>query len=342
MNLAQNASPERFPAQPCGDCERSSDNRSCQSRQSIMAITLYQIMRAMLVVMRLRQPPRPQIQTWRSKRPKNSAYCLISKSKFCRRLLYLPVLSKSNPGWRTPKNNTDFRMVEDNMKIRYHCACLHYNRSVPVVTITGLRSMRPDVMFLAVARVMSPLCVVVAMILVSQLLCSASMAADNNIGPTHLKDYVACQFTSAEESQWKDQENSAFIRSRHAAVSELQKAPQQKEVKQALKAAEKATNDVSLTVAIDAISDINVRDAVQQSRRDAQMQVPQEFKTPDDLLCSRSLLGWQEAADIFGRRIANTYLVIQVVVRNLNPDSDYLIQDVIVAAPNTRFGSGRD
>jgi len=233
-------------------------------------------------------------------------------------------------------------MVEDNMKIRYHCACLHYNRSVPVVTITGLRSMRPDVLFLAVARVMSPLCVVVAMILVSQLLCSASMAADNNIGPTHLKDYVACQFTSAEESQWKDQENSAFIRSRHAAVSELQKAPQQKEVKQALKAAEKATNDVSLTVAIDAISDINVRDAVQQSRRDAQMQVPQEFKTPDDLLCSRSLLGWQEAADIFGRRIANTYLVIQVVVRNLNPDSDYLIQDVIVAAPNTRFGSGRD
>jgi hypothetical protein len=180
------------------------------------------------------------------------------------------------------------------------------------------------------------------LVIVFQLLCSASKAADANSVPAHLKDYVPCQFTLAEESKWKAEENSAFIRAQRAALSELQKAPQQKAVKQAQSEVAKAQSEVALTKAINSIADADLKDSVQKSAAAAQAQVPIEFKTPDDLLCSRSLLSWQEAADIFGRRIANTYLVIQVVVRNLNPNSDYLIQDVVVATPTTRFGSGRD
>jgi hypothetical protein len=48
--------------------------------------------------------------------------------------------------------------------------------------------------------------------------------------------------------------------------------------------------------------------------------------------CSQSLLTWKEANDIFGRRIADDYLAIQVVIRNLDPDHEFLVHDVQVAS----------
>ena len=184
----------------------------------------------------------------------------------------------------------------------------------------------------------------VALTLSCLSLSSGSEAAEKK-PPAHLKDYVSCQFTQAEEEAFKNQETTRLAKSKTAAQAELQGyPPKQKGVKKAKEAVEKAESESSLKAAITAIPDEAMRVQVQASVDAAANKVEPgpEFETPNDLLCSRSLLGWQETADIFGRRIANTYLAVQVVVRNLNQDSDYLIQDVILAAPNTKFGSGRD
>ena len=46
---------------------------------------------------------------------------------------------------------------------------------------------------------------------------------------------------------------------------------------------------------------------------------------PFDVSCSQSILTWEETKDIFGRRLADTYVAIQVVVRNLSPDKEFLM-----------------
>ncbi len=63
---------------------------------------------------------------------------------------------------------------------------------------------------------------------------------------------------------------------------------------------------------------------------------------PSDVACSQSLLSWSEASDAFGRRIASTYLVYQVNVRNLNAQKEFLMQDVQVAVDDHEFVAGRD
>jgi len=74
-----------------------------------------------------------------------------------------------------------------------------------------------------------------------------------------------------------------------------------------------------------------------------------QFKRPLDVSCSFSILGWQETSDVFGRRVANNYVAIQVNIRNLSKESEFLIHDVQIAvdtgmsmAQFGRFQSGRD
>jgi hypothetical protein len=78
-----------------------------------------------------------------------------------------------------------------------------------------------------------------------------------------------------------------------------------------------------------------------------------QYKAPDDVSCSMALLTWQETSDIFGRRVANTYVGIQVTVRNLNPVNEFLLHDIQVAVDTgiystdfsnelSRFQAGRD
>ncbi len=181
--------------------------------------------------------------------------------------------------------------------------------------------------------------------MVIQALCPNAAAVANKKTPASLKDYVSCQFTEAEEAAWKRQETTTFQRKQQAAANELEsESSKQKGVKHARAAVGKAQNELALKSAIQSIPSDDLKERV-QTAADTAISSPAdepEFNTPDDLLCSRSLLSWQETADIFGRRIANTYLAVQVVVRNLNQNSDYLIQDVVLAAPNTKFGSGRD
>jgi hypothetical protein len=73
------------------------------------------------------------------------------------------------------------------------------------------------------------------------------------------------------------------------------------------------------------------------------------FDRPNDVSCSFSVLQWKETSDNFGRRVANDYLAIQVTVRNLNKQTEFLIHDVQIAVDTGlnpiqfgRFEAARD
>ncbi len=48
----------------------------------------------------------------------------------------------------------------------------------------------------------------------------------------------------------------------------------------------------------------------------------------DDVACSISLLSYREAADVFGKRVANQYGVVQVTVRNNNSEHEFLLHQL--------------
>jgi hypothetical protein len=73
------------------------------------------------------------------------------------------------------------------------------------------------------------------------------------------------------------------------------------------------------------------------------------FDRPPDVSCSFSVLQWKETSDNFGRRVANDYIAIQVTVRNLNKQTEFLIHDIQIAvdtglnrAQFGRFEAARD
>jgi len=73
------------------------------------------------------------------------------------------------------------------------------------------------------------------------------------------------------------------------------------------------------------------------------------IERPEDVGCSFSVLDWKETSDIFGRRVANDYIAIQVNVRNLAENNEFLIHDIQVAVDTGlnmeqfgRFQVGRD
>jgi hypothetical protein len=75
----------------------------------------------------------------------------------------------------------------------------------------------------------------------------------------------------------------------------------------------------------------------------------QQFQPPDDVSCSMSVMSWKETSDIFGRRVANTFVAIQVTLRNLNTKNEFLVHDIQVAIDTGvspayfgRFQAGRD
>jgi hypothetical protein len=81
----------------------------------------------------------------------------------------------------------------------------------------------------------------------------------------------------------------------------------------------------------------------------------QLYAPPTDISCSVAVMGWREASDTFGRRVANQFLAIQVTVRNLNTRNEFLMHDIQVAVDTGlstdsyfwtqyagRFQAGRD
>lgn len=77
-------------------------------------------------------------------------------------------------------------------------------------------------------------------------------------------------------------------------------------------------------------------------------EVNNSFGPPPDVGCAISFLTYREASDIFGVRIAGTYIVVQLIVRNLNDSQEFLVQDVELAVDTglhgefSNFESGRD
>ena len=63
---------------------------------------------------------------------------------------------------------------------------------------------------------------------------------------------------------------------------------------------------------------------------------------PKDVGCSASIMDWRETSDIFGRRIADTYIAIQVNVRNVNVDNEFLLHDIQIAMDDAPGVLGRD
>jgi hypothetical protein len=72
------------------------------------------------------------------------------------------------------------------------------------------------------------------------------------------------------------------------------------------------------------------------------------LQRPADIGCAMSILSWAETHQAYGRLVANEYIAIQVVVRNLNRDQQFVLHDVefaVNADPTGRLGryfSGRD
>ncbi len=73
------------------------------------------------------------------------------------------------------------------------------------------------------------------------------------------------------------------------------------------------------------------------------------FERPGDVVCSFSVMQWKETSDNFGRRVANQYVALQVTVRNLNTENEFLIHDIQIAvdtglnrAQFGRFEAARD
>ncbi len=73
------------------------------------------------------------------------------------------------------------------------------------------------------------------------------------------------------------------------------------------------------------------------------------IQRPDDVSCSFSILPWRETKEVFGRMVANDYIAIEVNIRNLNKQNEFLVHDIQVAVDTGldadsfgRFEAARD
>ena len=88
--------------------------------------------------------------------------------------------------------------------------------------------------------------------------------------------------------------------------------------------------------------------AIQSIVDKARSTIKEAFKRPQDVGCAMSILSWQEVHYAFGRLIANEYIGVQVVVRNLNDKQEFSLHDAELSADTDingsygRFYSGRD
>ncbi len=89
------------------------------------------------------------------------------------------------------------------------------------------------------------------------------------------------------------------------------------------------------------------QDSLDQTVDPALNSIQPAFVRPTDISCSMSLLSWQEAHKALGRTIADTYLVVQITVRNLDANNEFLVHDAELAvdansAQLSRFQVGHE
>jgi hypothetical protein len=164
-----------------------------------------------------------------------------------------------------------------------------------------------------------------------------------------LKDYVPCQFPGEVEARWRQD----------SAVGPLHGAKYAVRTKLGQLQIDKSERD-SLMSKLDSIGSIDelksqihntVKAQADQQVLEFAVQEGQnaERVAPNDVSCSQSIMSFKEASDILGKRMANRYVVVQVVVRNLNEDYEFILHDVQAAVPDgkepfqrSHFRAGRD
>jgi hypothetical protein len=88
--------------------------------------------------------------------------------------------------------------------------------------------------------------------------------------------------------------------------------------------------------------------AIQAIVEKARSNIQRAFQRPSDVGCSMSILSWNEMRYAFGRLIANEYIGVQIVVRNLNDKQEFSLHDAELSVDTSidgrfgRFYSGRD
>lgn len=81
-----------------------------------------------------------------------------------------------------------------------------------------------------------------------------------------------------------------------------------------------------------AASDANVSPQVAAAGAAAATEAAEQtFQRPTNIGCSMSVMPWEEASKIFGRAVANTFLAVQVDVRNLDNNHEFLLHDAELA-----------
>jgi|ERR1035437_222416 hypothetical protein len=145
----------------------------------------------------------------------------------------------------------------------------------------------------------------------TDLATSIARAADNAAAATNGRDATARASVMALQSYSKNVRNLSGSSSSavQGAVSQLQ------------------TEAVQSALTSNPSADQNaVKNAVANPTNQA-IQAESITQPPKDVSCSMSILPWDETHKAFGRTVADTYLAIQIVVRNLNGDNEFLIHD---------------
>jgi hypothetical protein len=174
-------------------------------------------------------------------------------------------------------------------------------------------------------------------------------AQGSPLGFTPIGDYVPCRFTSEEERRFRREEEEPQLQAvKQAIVDKAVDLSQDKKLKKPLDVFSQKVRNATSISQIDKAMQADALHSVQPQLQEAAAAAKQVSSTPqgrlppEDVSCSQSILSYRETSDGLGKRIARTYIVIQVVVRNLNADNEFLLHDVQVAVPASHFFAGRD
>jgi hypothetical protein len=157
----------------------------------------------------------------------------------------------------------------------------------------------------------------------------------------------------AKDSKYEDEYRAKVSTSFREAVKDFTAASTSVDFGNAAEKAALTTNidptSEEATTSINVIDDLKKTLSQYTPSANNKPQSAKKYQPPDDISCSIAILTWKETRDIFGRRVANTYVAIQVNLRNLNTKNEFLVHDIQVAVDTGmdanhfgRFQSGRD
>jgi len=168
---------------------------------------------------------------------------------------------------------------------------------------------------------------------------SRSVKRNTSARRSTLADYIPCRFLDAVENEFRQgSTDDDLLQERKVVQTFVQRN------------SEKITNPTGLAMLRARRPDLSNYDFVLQAQKENVITPGANAETlandlgvvqaerarsialaPTDVGCSQSMLSWKEADLIFGRAVANNYVVIQVNTRNLSEDHEFLLHDVQVA-----------